>query len=430
MAAMDIEKARALAEQMIRTGQNKGRSLEDLVRQIVAESAGAPQTATGAGLMMAPPPRTVTPATPAPMQPGVPLVAPKPTVQTAPQPEPQPQAEAPQRAAPRPSELRPVLEDTLARIDALQGEIRQAAANKQQPDIMAQINLRALKDRAQQLQARVQAEEGASVPEELRSALEGRQARLARREELLAEAKARSPWEALIAGGAAMAQGRNGESFAEALSRGMQAGFQEYGRSRRAGEEGAESIAEAREQAMIDRYTMQEKAREAAAARVAGVQGMERDARKTALEDVEIPSRLRKGAAEAGKAEFELKSAPEEFRRRGALTDAQIANYGEMSGGDGGGANTTKGLSTLLTSLDREAAQLAKVTTSLTTPSKDKFAAAQRLAEVNAERQRIRAAIGAGRLGGAAPAAPAATAGGAGKASLVYVPGRGLQPVR
>jgi len=339
MAAMDIEKARALAEQMIRTGQNKGRSLEDLVRQIVTESAGAPQTATGAGLMIAPPPRTVTPATPAPMQPGVPLVAPKPTAQTTPQPEPQPQAEAPQRAAPRPSELRPVLEGTLARIGALQGEIRQAAANKQPPDIMAQVEMRALKDRAQQLQARVQAEEGASVPEELRSALEGRQARLARREELLAQDKSRSPWEALLAGGAAMAQGRRGENFGEALSRGLQTGLQEYGRSRRANEQGVEGVAEAREQAMIDRYTMQEKAREAAAARVASAQGMEREAIDAAVRDEEIPLRLRKGKAEVGTAEFNLQNAPAAAALERRIAEARIRDLDREDRGGGGKAD-------------------------------------------------------------------------------------------
>lgn len=80
MAQMDIRKARALAEQLIMSGQNDGLTREDLVQQIIAkaEGAGAPGTAISAALMAAP--RTVTPATPAPMQPGVQLVAPKPAV--------------------------------------------------------------------------------------------------------------------------------------------------------------------------------------------------------------------------------------------------------------------------------------------------------------------------------------------------------------
>jgi len=197
--------------------------------------------------------------------------------------------------------------------------------------------LKALKDQAQKLQARVQAEEGASVPEELQAALEGRQARLARREELLAEDKSRAPWEALLAGGAAMAQGRRGERFTEALSRGLQTGLQSYGQSRRANQQGIEGVSEARDQAMIDRFTMQEKAREAAAARVAGMQGMERDARRTAVEDVETPLRLRKGAAEAGKAEFDLESAPAAAALEKRIAEARIR---DLDRGGGGGRNT------------------------------------------------------------------------------------------
>jgi hypothetical protein len=202
--------------------------------------------------------------------------------------------------------------------------------------MMAQIRLKALKDQARQIQGRVQAEESASVPEELQAALEGRQARLARREELLAEDKSRAPWEALLAGGAAMAQGRRGERFTEALSRGLQTGLQSYGQSRRANQQGIEGISEARDQAMIDRFTMQEKAREAAAARVAGMQGMERDARRTAVEEVETPLRLRKGAADVGMAEINLRNAPEMARLDKLTALARIANENRGNRGDGG----------------------------------------------------------------------------------------------
>lgn len=340
MAAMDYRKALALAEQLIMAGQNDGLTREALVQQIIAKSqgAGAPQTATGAGLMMAPP-RTVTPAAPAPMQPGVQLVAPKPTAQMAPQPEQQPQAEAPQRPAPRPSEFRQMLDDTGAQIVALQNEIGQAVANKQQPDMMAQVRLQALKEQARQLQARVQAEESASVPEELRAAMEGRQARLARREELLAQDKSRAPWEALLAGGAAMTQGRRGERFTEALSRGLQTGLQEYGRSRRANEQGVEGIAEARDQALIDQFNMQEKAREAAAARVAGVQGMEREARRTAVEDVRLPTQLRGEEATTALAVFKAKDAPAAAALERRIAEARIRDLDRGDGGDGGKAD-------------------------------------------------------------------------------------------
>ena len=320
MAAMDIRKARALAEQRIRSGQNNGLGLEDLVQQIIAESAGAPDTAIGNALMVVPP-RTVTPATPAPMQPGVQLVAPKPTAEMA-----------PQRAASRPSRYQPELDRVMAE--------RAAAENAmagQKPDMMAQIRLATLQEQANRLAALARAEGSpeAEIPEEVRAALEGRQARLGRREELLAEARARSPFEALIAGGAAMAQGRRGERFAEALARGLQTGVQEYGRSRRAGEEGAESIAEAREQAMIDRYNMQERARDAALQRARDIQGMSDEGRKAALEDIETPLRLRKGEADVGTAEFNLKNAPEMAKLDRLVALARINASNREGRGDG-----------------------------------------------------------------------------------------------
>jgi hypothetical protein len=111
------------------------------------------------------------------------------------------------------------------------------------------------------LEQRALAQENAAVPEEMLAALAKREERLGRREELLQEARARSPFEALIAGGAALAQGRRGESFGEALTRGLQAGLQQYGSARRANEEGVEALGEARDEAALKRLELSEKAR-------------------------------------------------------------------------------------------------------------------------------------------------------------------------
>jgi hypothetical protein len=435
MARITPQTARLLADEMIKAGRARVNDRDSLIQSLLARSEAtgdaAPETAIGAALMAAQP-RTLTPAATA--QPGVPFVAPKATVQELPvaaQMAAQPQAQeapvAPQRPAPRSSRYRPMLNAALADLGAAQD-----AMAGQEPDKMAQIRIEALRGKAQQLQDLVQAEEGqeAEIPEEMRAAMEGRQARLARREELLAEAKARSPFEALIAGGAALAQGRRGERFTEALTRGLQAGIMDYGRARRANEEGAESVAEARDQAMIDRYNMQERARDAALQRARDIVGMGRETREEAIREVRLPTQLSAEQAAADEAVTKAKFAPER-EAAGIKKDLDYAAYlrgeGRQTGG-GGATNTTKGLSTLLTSLDREAVQLGRVTTSLTTPSKDKFAAAQRLAEVNAERKRIRAAIAAGRLGDGAT--PAATASSADEATHVYVPGRGPVPIR
>jgi hypothetical protein len=271
MARITPQTARLLADEMIKAGRAPVSQRDSLIRTLLARSEAsgdaAPETAIGAALMMAQP-RTVTPAAPAPMQPGVPFVAPKPTAEMLPtqmaQMAAQPQAQelpvAPQRAA-RPSRFRQGLDSSLREMSALEERIDQARASGQKVPLPDEARLDALRQRAGILQDYVKAEESAEIPEEVRAALEGRQARLTRREELLAEAKTRSPWEALLAGGAALAQGRRGERGTEALARGLQAGLQEYGRARRAGEEGAEQIAEARDQVVMDRFNMLDKAR-------------------------------------------------------------------------------------------------------------------------------------------------------------------------
>ena len=340
MAAMDMRRARAIAEQMIRSGQNKGKSLEDLVRQIVVESEGAPDTAIGNALVVVP--QRLTPATPAPMQTGIPMFAPKPTTEMLPAPQEQelPVAVAPQRAA-RPSRYQPELDRVMANIAVAE----QAMAGRK-PSLTDQISLNTLKQQADRLGALARAEQSpeAEIPEEMRAAMEGRQARLTRREELLAEAKARSPFEALLAAGAAGAQGRRGETDIEAITRVLQAGFGSYGQARRAGEEGAESIAEARDQAMIDRYNMQERARDAVIQRARDIQNMSDEGRRAAIEGFETPLRLRRGEADVGMAEFNLQNAPEAANLDKRLALARIANENRGNRGGPGGGKEPAGL--------------------------------------------------------------------------------------
>jgi hypothetical protein len=265
------------------------------------------------------------------MQPGVPFVAPKPTAEMLPtqmaQMAAQPQAQelpvAPQRAA-RPSRYQPELDRVMANI-----AVAEQAMAGQQPNVTDQIRLGGLKQQAERLGALVRAEQSpeAEIPEEMRAAMEGRQARLTRREELLAEAKARSPFEALLAAGAAGAQGRRGETDIEAITRVLQAGFGSYGQARRAGEEGAEGVAEARDQAMIDRYNMQERAREAARQRALEIMGIGEKAEDRAVRDVRLPTQLRGEEAGTALAEFKAKDAPAEAASERALRAAQAAYY-------------------------------------------------------------------------------------------------------
>jgi hypothetical protein len=264
------------------------------------------------------------------MQTGIPMFAPKPTAEMLPQPQEQelPVAEAPQRAA-RPSRYQPELDRVMANI-----AVAEQAMVGQQPNVTDQIRLGGLKQQAERLGALVRAEQSpeAEIPEEMRAAMEGRQARLTRREELLAEAKARSPFEALLAAGAAGAQGRRGETDIEAITRVLQAGFGSYGQARRAGEEGAEGIAEARDQAMIDRYNMQERAREAARQRALEIMGIGEKAEDRAVRDVRLPMQIRGEEAGTTLAEFKAANAPAEFALDTAYKKAQIGELGSRAG--------------------------------------------------------------------------------------------------
>ena len=221
----------------------------------------------------------------------------------------------------------------------------QAMAGKQ-PNVTDQIRLGELKRQAEVLGVLARAEQSpeAEIPEEMRAAMEGRQARIARREELLAEQKARSPFAALLAAGAAGTQGRRGETDVEAITRILQAGFGGYDQSRRGFEEGTEKIAEARDQAMIDRYNMQEKASEAALQRARDILGMGRAARDEAIKEVRLPTQIGAEETAAELAKLNLQNAPEMAKLDRLVALARIANENRGNRGGLGGGKEPAGL--------------------------------------------------------------------------------------
>ena len=242
---------------------------------------------------------------------------------------------APQRAA-RPSRYQPELDRVMANI-----AVAEQAMAGQKPNVMDQIRLGGLKQQAERLGALVRAEQSpeAEIPEEMRAAMEGRQARLARREELLGEQQARAPFAALLAAGAAGTQGRRGETDVEAITRILQAGFGGYDQSRRGFEEGTEKIAEARDQAMIDRYNMQMQAQELARQRALEIMGIGEKAEDRAVRDVRLPTQLATEVAQKDLALFNLKDAPVEAASVRALRDKQGKYYlGEGRQPAGGGS--------------------------------------------------------------------------------------------
>jgi hypothetical protein len=429
MARITPQTARLLADELIKAGRARVNDRDSLIQSLLARSAAtgdaAPETAIGAALMAAQP-STLTPAATA--KPGVPFVAPKSTVQELPvaaaqmaaQPQPQELPVAPQRPAPRSSRYRPMLNAALADIAAAQD-----AMAGQKPDKMAQIRIETLRSKAQQLQDLVQAEEGpeAEIPEEMRAAMEGRQARLTRREELLAEQKARSPFAALLAAGAAGAQGRRGETDVEAITRILQAGFGGYDQSRRGFEEGTENIAEARDQAMIDRYNMQEKAREAALQRARDIQGMGRETREEAIREVRLPTQLRGEEAGADEAVTKAKFAPER-EAAGIRKDLDYAAYLRGEGRQTSGSDPDKPMTENQRQTKIQQLILKRNDYAIKAAQAKMFGGAGS-AEIAAAIRDIDERLLALKTGSGAPAT-----GSTPKPSFVYSPGRGLQPVR
>ena len=334
MAAMDMRRARAIAEQMIRSGQNKGKSLEDLVRQMVGsqEGAGAPGTAIGAALA----PVTLTPAATA--QPGVPFVAPKSTAQMLPQPQEQELPVAPQRA----SKYAPMLTGLERQIVAMEAKMADAAKNKQPISPVDKATLAGLRKAANQVSEMKAADESASIPQELQETFANREARIARREELLAEDKARSPFQALLAAGAAGTQGRRGETDVEAITRILQAGFGSYGDARRENLEGIEKLGEARDEARLKQFELGEKVRADAVDLIKSRNTIQKDAlsladaiRQGAVAEELVDPTIQSSKAAATTAAVKAKYAPqreqEEIREIGGKAD-----YYGMGGGRGG----------------------------------------------------------------------------------------------
>jgi hypothetical protein len=179
------------------------------------------------------------------------------------------------------------------------------------------IGLDVLSREVTQLKGLVAAEEGASVDPERTAILERQTKRLGREEELVEQARKRAPFDALIAGGAALAGARPGESFASALARGLQAGSQTYRGALDAREASLRNIEERRDAFALQNIDAVQKARdEAIALQNAGLAMTEQQMRLAGMtrEDAEslalAPFRKRAAEAQTKIAETEALYAP------------------------------------------------------------------------------------------------------------------------
>lgn len=239
-------------------------------------------------------------------------------------------AEAPV-AAKAASRFRPLLEQKEAELEQLNERIAIATQTGRPvpPDLA--YNLQIKSGEVSQLKGMVAAEEGATVDPERAAVLERQMQRLGREEELVEQARKRAPFDALIAGGAALAGAKPGESFASALARGLQAGSQAYRGALDAREASLQGIEEKRDAFTLQKIDALQKARDSAIAlSEAGVTLNKQQMDLANLSDQGILAeatrgdKIRGAKAEAAKLETQAKYADQLAQLDIRLAEARI----------------------------------------------------------------------------------------------------------
>jgi hypothetical protein len=321
-------------------------------------------------------------------------------------------AAAPAEAAPEKpktvSRYRTMFEQKQAELEQLKASV---PASGETPPKLA-IDLDVLTREVNQLKGLVAAEEGAVVDADRAAILERQTKRLGREEELVERARKRAPFDALIAGGTALAGARPGESFASALARGLAAGSESYTGARDAREASLRGIEEKRDTFALQSIDAVQKARdEAIAIQNAGgamtelqtrLAGMSREAASNlALE----PLKMRVAKAEASEAEIKAETARETIDAENAVKRAQAIYYqaGGGRGGDGGDKPMTANqLQSKIGDLSKERRGLMIDLNNPATVGPEKAAIKLAIQYIDRELAELR--------GGRAPAAPARAA--------------------
>jgi hypothetical protein len=375
--AMTPQQARAKALQLRSLKPElQNMAVDDLIAQIMAsDGMGAP--GAGAGGLADLFPIKLTAASPAPVR-AARLEAPKPTAQIVPasgnalpdqvrqtaqarvNEPPAAEVAAPVRAAapevapqaaPKPksvSRFRPQFEQAKAELEQLKATV--PAGVPTPPELASK--LRNLSSVVSRLQGMVAAEEGAVVDADRAALLERQTARLGREEELVERARKRAPFDALIAGGAALASAKPGESFTSALARGLAAGSESYTGARDAREASLRGIEEKRDAYTLQKIDALQSARDKAIELAnAGVQLTKEEYALAGLEDADIvnlgtqQARIEEAGAKASKAKTEAQYAPKLLDADLALTRARTTDAlrPPSSGGSGGSSDGTGG---------------------------------------------------------------------------------------
>lgn len=372
--AMSLEQARAEARRLMAADPKFRRmNMDTLVAKIMANEGmdlGAIQIPGGiseerifSGFV----PKPVTPASPAPMKPGVPVMAPRPEAAQLPAPAvggplekaraAQPPAPAADAAPPPPAPQAPAPEGqrkpsvSPERIAANQARrdlelitqvIEEIRSTGQEPPAEAKLRLDLAQRKAQTLEAEANAVEAAQIDPEVAKILARQETGIEEERARLAADKARAPWDALTAGGLALMNPRKGANFLGALGEGLGVGLETYDTARAQAAERKARLGKEFDQIALQRIDALEKARQAA--RDAIRRGDDVDERTLRMSKLTREEIIGQGTQQAAidLAVANAQKAQTEARYAGPLAESEIAyrrNMGAaaLARGEGGG---------------------------------------------------------------------------------------------
>ena len=429
---LSYDEATRLAKDIIRRRQNNGVPLAQLIKNImlpadpgqnvrpeVAGRSPFPQgagglggvfepVAVGAAQMVEQPAKVVTPASPAPLEPGVEIKAPSPK-----------QYENPY----------------LLRARQMKQQLEAMAPPGENAGIDQQAAYDLARRKADRAQAEADITEGAKIRPEEEEIFAGREAHVGEKLADLEKERKSSKWKALAEAGFKMAQS-NSPYFMQALASGMEAGVKGYDARKANMDERDSLLKEQTENVKLGRIRAIDTARAVAL-------DAYRAGDKAALEDYQSLTVARENAVSGKTAGSRVEAAnlaPEVARaaisKDEASAEAYLASADKdrrtnpnlrSSGSYGPGATGlgTKGAAATLNALIRQESAYSKIAADRFAPADQRASAAAELKKVRQQITWVKAAM---TIGGDNATVP--TGGGAPQANMLYVPGKGVVPAK
>lgn len=373
--AMSLEQARAEARRLMAADPKFRRmNMDTLVAKIMANEGmdlGPIQTRGGiseekifSGFL----PKPVTPASPAPVRPGVPVMAPRPEAVRLPQPAmggpleraragdmpaPAPAAPPPAAApAPAParegqrkaysSPLRAALDRARSELDTMNAVAEQIKASGQDLPADAKLRIDLAQRKVQALEAEADAEEAAQIDPQVEAIIARQEGAVEEERARAAADKARAPWDALTAGGLALMNPRKGANFLAALGEGLGVGLESYDTARAEAAERKARLGREADQLALQRIDALAKARDIARNAIRrGEEVDERGLRMANLTNDAIISAatqqavIDKAIADASKAKTQAQYAPAREEAEIGVLRGQEFNYRNPDRRDG-----------------------------------------------------------------------------------------------